>query len=138
MLSTVEQQLTNVHKITMEKVHDETQTDTSTSSIVIPETPDISAKSITADNTVIPDSIDETVSTSNLTSDQSYIDVENTSAKDTTDMEIVLSMVNLKIGTNVAQNTSVDYTAQHKITTYAEIHKQTLSPKYQPSVVLTD
>ena len=122
----------------MEKVHDETQIEISTSSIVILETPDISAKSITTDKTVIPNSIDETASTCNLTSNQSYTDVENTSAKDTTDTEIVSSMANPKIATNVGQSTSVDYTAQCKITMYAEIHKESLSPEYQPSVVLTD
>ena len=47
-------------------------------------------------------------------------------------------MVNPKIATNVDQSTSVYYTAQPKITTYAEIHKESLSPEYQPSVVLTD
>ena len=119
-------------------MHDETQIKISTSCIVIPETPDISAKSITTDKSVIPNSIDETASICNLTSDQFYIDVENTSAKDTTDTEVVSSMVNPKIATNVGQLTSVDYTAQHKITAYAEIHKESFSPEYQPSVVLTD
>ena len=122
----------------MEKVHDETQIKISTSSIVILETPDISAKSITTDNTVMLNSIDETASSCNLTSDQSYFDVENTSAKDTTDTEKVSSMMNPKIATNVCQSTSVGYTAQPKITMYAEIHKESMSPEYQPSVFLTD
>ena len=36
------------------------------------------------------------------------------------------------------QTTSVTDTSQYKVTTYVEIHKEAMSPKFQPSVVLTN
>ena len=111
-------------------------------SIVIPKTPDMSAKYVSGDNTVILDSIDGNGSTTNITSDELYIDVENTSAKDTTDTDILSIVCDPKMksvtGKLQAQTTSVADTSQYKITTYAEIHKEATSPKFQPSVVLTD
>ena len=102
--------------------------------MVILKTPDISAKSVSADNTVIPDSIDGNGSTTNITSDESYIDVENTSAKDTTDTEILSSVCDPKMksitGKLQAQTTSVVNTSQYKVTIYAEIHKEATSPKF--------
>ena len=102
----------------------------------------MSAKSFSSDNTVISDSIDGNGSTTNVSTDESYIDVENMSAKDTTDMEILSSVHDPKMksvtGKNEAQNTSVPDTSQYKVTMYAEIHKEATSPKFQPSVVLTD
>ena len=57
----------------------------------------MSAKSFSGDNTVIPDSIDENESMTNVTTDESYTDVENTSAKDTTDTEILSSVCDPKM-----------------------------------------
>ena len=102
----------------------------------------MSAKSLSGDNTVIPESIDGNGSMTNVSTDESYIDVENTSAKDTSDTEILSSVRDPKMksvtGKNEAQNTIIPDTSQYKVTMYAEIHKEATSPKFQPSVVLTD
>ena len=97
---------------------------------------------LSGENTVIPESIDRNGSMTNVSTDESYTDVENTSAKDTTDTDILSSVCDPKMksvtGKNEVQKTIVPDTSQYKVTTFAEIHKEVTSPKFQPSVVLTD
>ena len=142
MLTTVEEHLKNVHKITIEKVQDETEHGTSKSPILIAEIPDVREKSFSGDNTVIPYSVDENLTTTNITSDESYIDVENTSAKDMTDTDIFTSIHETRMKSVTlnkdTQDKNVADPSQYKVTTLPEIHKDAISPKFQPSVVLTD
>ena len=62
--------------------------------------------------------------------------------EDTTDTDILSSVHDPKTksvtGKNEAQKTIIPDTQQYKVTMYAEIHKEATSPKFQPSVVLTD
>ena len=102
----------------------------------------MSGKYLSGDNTVIPESIDGNGSTTNVSTDESYIDVENMSAKDTTDTDILSSVCDPKMksvtGKNEVQKTIISDTSQYKVTMCAEIHKEATSPKFQPSVVFTD